>query len=147
MTMTDDKSTWLHTGPLTAADREATIASLRDGDLSPREAAGLLGCTEAEALAATLPTETAAANRLSYTDQGGRRLWVALVTAPDRSGYEVPTYFVRRGHSVDDAARSLGLRALSRRELVPRTDVVAEIREVGGGWAGARALCVREVQS
>lgn len=144
--MNDTKSTWLRTGPLDAEGRAATLASLRDGDLSPREAGSLLDCTEAEALAATLPAETVAAKRSSYTDQGVRHLGVARVTAPDRSTYEVPSYVARRGHSLDAAARSLGLRALSRRELVPRLDVVAEIREIGGGWAGARALCVREVR-
>lgn len=141
-----EKSTWLRTSPLDDEGRAATLASLRDGDLSPREAAGLLGWTEAEALAATLPAETAAAKRSSHIDQGVRYFDVARVSAPDRTTYEVPCYFARIGYSLDAAARSLGLRALFRCELVPRYDVVAQIHEVTERGPLVRALCVREVQ-
>ncbi len=53
--------------------------------------------------------------------------------------YEVPSYYARPGYSVDEAAKSLGLRPLSRRENVQRDDILAEIHERGG----ACFRCVR----
>lgn len=43
MTTTDDRSTWLRTGPLTAEQREAVSASVTERDLSAVEGARLLG--------------------------------------------------------------------------------------------------------
>lgn len=46
--------------------------------------------------------------------------------------YNVPSYYAKRGFSIDEAAASLGLRALSRRERGVRDDVLAEIHDGSG---------------
>jgi hypothetical protein len=56
--------------------------------------------------------------------------------------YEVPSYYARRGHSVDEAAKSLGLRVLGRRENGLRDDIAAEIHESG---SPGTFLCVKAV--
>lgn len=53
--------------------------------------------------------------------------------------YNVPSYVARRGYSIADAAKSLGLRVLTRREVGVRDDVLAEIHEAG---AAGSFLCV-----
>lgn len=84
-----------------------------------------------------LPEETSAAKRSSSTDDGVRTLATYPVDGPDRTRRNVPSYYAKRGHSVADAAKSLGLRVLGRRET---GDVVAEIHEQG---MSGSYLCVR----
>lgn len=86
-----------------------------------------------------LPAETPAAKRSSHTDDGVRHLDTYSVRGTV-GYYDVPSYFAKRGRSIADAAKSLGLRPLERREDIARDDVAAEIHEQG---AGMSFRCVR----
>lgn len=83
-----------------------------------------------------LPSETKAAKRSTVNG-----VPQTCRTEGSAGGYAVPSYFARRGFSIDDAARSLGLRVLGRRDDVARDDVVAELHEQGGSMS---FRCVRQ---
>jgi hypothetical protein len=76
----------------------------------------------------TLPAETSACKRSTRNGEP------AEVTAyGPESSYPVPSYVTLPGHSVQAAAKSLGLRVLGRRESREEGNVVAEIHERGQG--------------
>lgn len=84
-----------------------------------------------------LPADTACCKRSTSNGQPAD----VLAYSPDAS-YLVPSYVTKPGRSVADAAKSLGLRVLGRREDKDTGEVVAEIHERGAGGF----LCVPEVK-